>query len=547
MSLFERFKQIMNTMFKELGIKADDDSFIALALDNIFKFVEEEHKTNLITGLPKLDENTDSTNKLINKAKKKLGITKLTDKDEVINLKDLSFEKGRLKTFKLFDDTEVKGTAIIIDGQPNVDLFVYKQKGAGWRIIENKSKEMFALRGFAGGEPGTKGEILEALHNDIIMYLKREGSKKILESIGFDFKDKSATGLPNVVSRRDRDISGLITEGDETTIIKDNKKDRDISGFFSDPKEQSVKNSLENLINQFVDLDSVKTYNEIKNLFDNPINQLDLIGSIDENTTGEFLYPFADHISHVGDKYNLLNKLNKALNIPVKKVTEAYMGEDFYTIYFKTSDNKFYSHYSFDIDGIGKTKEISKKEYDEDISEGRAHTQGNIVPESLMLPVDFEKVIKKLNTNNQFSKEEIDNLVQLYESENIDNKELASNIIKGRLESKFDNLLDPKEQSKYHDLEIEKGLRHPSGRRKTNLQKYHKRTMAKTISLNKNNKNPNFKYTIIKVVETGPGKRVYESIAIVDREIKINANKYIPSSEVNEVDNLIKKFEKTCK
>ena len=104
-----------------------------------------------------------------------------------VSEKDLSFKKGKLETFTLSNKEEVKGTSILIEGQPNVDLFAYRVKGAGWTIIDNKSKSRFPLSSLFDGFAGTRGEVLEALHKDIEKYSKEESSKKMLESIGFNF------------------------------------------------------------------------------------------------------------------------------------------------------------------------------------------------------------------------------------------------------------------------------------------------------------------------------------------------------------------------
>ena len=104
-----------------------------------------------------------------------------------IEEKDLSFKKGKVEIFTLHDGSGVKGTSIVINGQPNVDLFTHKEPQRGWTVIDNKSKKVFPLSGFFNGSAGTKGEVLESLHRDIIKYSKDRASKKVLESIGFNF------------------------------------------------------------------------------------------------------------------------------------------------------------------------------------------------------------------------------------------------------------------------------------------------------------------------------------------------------------------------
>jgi hypothetical protein len=78
-----------------------------------------------------------------------------TSEVKEIKKEDLSFKKGKLETFTLDSEEEVKGTSIIIEGQPNVDLFAHRVKG-GWQVIDNNSKKSFPLSLFSGGLAGTK-------------------------------------------------------------------------------------------------------------------------------------------------------------------------------------------------------------------------------------------------------------------------------------------------------------------------------------------------------------------------------------------------------
>ncbi len=115
-----------------------------------------------------------------------------TSEVKEIKEEDLSFKKGKLETFTLMSQQEVKGTAIVIEGQPNVDLFVWEvtkgyQYEGGWRVIDNNSKKGWPLSSFFGGTANTKSEVLEALHSDIVKYSKEAKKKIELESIGFNF------------------------------------------------------------------------------------------------------------------------------------------------------------------------------------------------------------------------------------------------------------------------------------------------------------------------------------------------------------------------
>lgn len=104
-----------------------------------------------------------------------------------IDRKDLSFKKGKLDTFTLLDGREVQGTAIIIEGQPNADLFTYNEKGYGWAIMDNKSKQAFPLTQFFGKGAGRKSDVLDAFASDLTKFSKKESNIKLLESIGFTF------------------------------------------------------------------------------------------------------------------------------------------------------------------------------------------------------------------------------------------------------------------------------------------------------------------------------------------------------------------------
>jgi len=139
-----------------------------------------------------------------------------------IEEKDLSFKKGKVEIFTLHDGSGVKGTSIVINGQPNVDLFTHKEPQRGWTVIDNKSKKVFPLSGFFNGSAGTKGEVLESLHRDIIKYSKDRASKKVLESIGFNLG--TAQPAPKVVlqpkqpSKKTADIETRINLSDKALL-----------------------------------------------------------------------------------------------------------------------------------------------------------------------------------------------------------------------------------------------------------------------------------------------------------------------------------------
>jgi len=127
-----------------------------------------------------------------------------TSEVKEIKEEDLSFKKGKLETFTLMSQQEVKGTAIVIEGQPNVDLFVWEvtkgyQYEGGWQVIDNNSKKGWPFSSFFGGVANTKSEVLEGLHSDIVKYSKEAKKKIELESIGFNF-DKSVPQTSEVES-----------------------------------------------------------------------------------------------------------------------------------------------------------------------------------------------------------------------------------------------------------------------------------------------------------------------------------------------------------
>tara|TARA_R110000764_G_scaffold54898_1_gene119732 strand:- start:4590 stop:21956 length:17367 start_codon:yes stop_codon:yes gene_type:complete len=146
--------------------------------------------------------------------------SKPSQSSKPVKEKDLSFKKGNLETFTLFNGKEVKGTAIIIEGQPNVDLFSYYAKGAGWAIIDNKGKSIFPLSSFFGGFDGAKKEILEALYSDIVRYQDNPASKKVLENIGFNFGDSVVDRKVKEVADGVKIIGNALTSSEEAEIFQ---------------------------------------------------------------------------------------------------------------------------------------------------------------------------------------------------------------------------------------------------------------------------------------------------------------------------------------
>ena len=113
---------------------------------------------------------------------------------------DLKFKSSKLEEFTLIDGSVVKGYAIEIKGQPNTDLFVYKENKVGWTVIDNKTKLKFPLNDYFSGSASTKKEVLESMAANLNMYVGQEKSKKVLESIGFNFGTTQPTTTQEVKS-----------------------------------------------------------------------------------------------------------------------------------------------------------------------------------------------------------------------------------------------------------------------------------------------------------------------------------------------------------
>mgnify|MGYP003637282506 FL=1 len=124
---------------------------------------------------------------------------------------------------------------------------------------------------------------------------------------------------------------------------------------------------------------------------------------------------------------------SKDSSFPIKDVVEGFFISEFEDYIIKTSDNKYYRVGSSMLENISKDF-YDKATHDEDLSKS-ANLDGL---DDSIIPLNFRKFIKSLDTDNKFSEEEIDTLVDLYESSDSINKTLANNIIKSRLEEKIE-------------------------------------------------------------------------------------------------------------
>jgi len=107
-----------------------------------------------------------------------------------IKPEDITFKSNRLETFERQGDLEsVKGYGLIIKGQPNVDLFTFKDDSE-WVIIDNKSKLLIPIRGGIS----TKRDIAKLLSNDLTFHISKERNRKLLEGIGFNFTQEQKPG-----------------------------------------------------------------------------------------------------------------------------------------------------------------------------------------------------------------------------------------------------------------------------------------------------------------------------------------------------------------
>lgn len=111
-----------------------------------------------------------------------------------IKPEDISFKSNKLETFARAEGLEpVKGYGLTIKGQPNTELFTYKD-GKEWVVLDNKSKKKLPLRNTFGGNSPIKAEVLELLSDTLTYYAAQEKSRKILEEIGFNFNQGSQPG-----------------------------------------------------------------------------------------------------------------------------------------------------------------------------------------------------------------------------------------------------------------------------------------------------------------------------------------------------------------
>ncbi len=224
-------------------------------------------------------------NKINAKYDAELTALETTQPTSEITEKDFSFKKGRLDTFTLVTGQEVKGSSIIIEGQPNVDLFTYNRKNYGWSVIDNKSKKEYALSEFDEGTR-TKREILELLPNDIIKRSKQEKIKKILESLGFNFPqqtqstaevDAGQAELKTELSALNEELRELM--GDISPKI--NLKEESIFEYISDLtliEDTKLKNSKETELKKNFGEDNVERANAINANFNTIIEEINKSG-----------------------------------------------------------------------------------------------------------------------------------------------------------------------------------------------------------------------------------------------------------------------------
>jgi hypothetical protein len=100
--------------------------------------------------------------------------------------------------------------------------------------------------------------------------------------------------------------------------------------------------------------------------------------------------------------------------------------------------------------------------------------------------------------------------------------------------------LSPVQQDILKTIEQDFNIRNLDGSRKRFLKKNYKTVLKKVQQLNKSNKNTSFKFKIIEVMGEKGDSRTYYAIAAIQKN---NVN----FSNVNQLDNLINDFEKTCK
>jgi hypothetical protein len=112
-----------------------------------------------------------------------------------IKAEDITFKSKKLETFERAEGFEpVKGYGLKINGQPNADLFTYRD-GKEWVVIDNKSKRKLPLRNTFIGNSPTKAEVIELLSDTLTYYVKQEKSRKVLEEVGFNFTQPTQASI----------------------------------------------------------------------------------------------------------------------------------------------------------------------------------------------------------------------------------------------------------------------------------------------------------------------------------------------------------------
>ena len=629
MTLVERFKQIMNNMFVELGIKADDDSVIKQGINALFEFVEKEHKTKLEKGLPPLNKSTDANQKFINKA------NEILDKKPHVPSLDYNYETPKYKINKKLESLAGNdGKNIFLKSEITTLEDFFKHLKGEFKTEASEQKRIVLSELIKHGYPLERIEEIinsEELAKDFLLLHEQDHIDNDDISVYWKFEDALVAKLggtrqdyrdlltPDKIAIEVRatinalkkielgnkisPIQPVEIKGKAGVEISSKIRQKILDKYISKTADETSKKLKNSTIMYISALEDKVVVNEV---YGKPLGEAEGLKYfyyydktlksyvITEESSGasigvqKFLFNVRKISSQKqvvelfekyknskyskqaveliknsrSDAFNVLQRMNKELadiKPTTEELTEQERKEESADVLKEYSNSEFAkiarNSNNEAEDYLGKL--LSKEE--KNIPGGKAEQEMYEYGIIQRIFADDGSKIQRV-TDYDGKVYGIPLILLSMNAKEVglffDGKKdfsLSEKQITEFFNSKFkpaigqDDSLDPKEESKYYDLEIEKGLRHPTGRRKTYIQKEHKKTMARTISLNKNNKNPNFKYTIIKVVETGPGKRVYESIAMVDREIKVQPNKYVPTSEVNEIDNLIAKFEKTCK
>ena len=308
------------------------------------------------------------------------------------NLKesDLSFKKGRLETFTLVNKKEVKGTAIIIEGQPNVNLFVHKIKG-GWQVVDNNSKKSFPLSSFFDGTSGTKSEILEALHSDIVKYSKEKASKKVLESIGFNFgkstpQTSEVEGSADTIKKQIRDrfvttekavdydarvdliVNSPIISIESSTAAMDVLNQYKKDGFISNEKYMEAKSIIAKKVSDIPKLDDAAR--KIEEGVDE-VGQLNLFGTEYEGVAEDSMEETIDElpqgrakekIDSILDSLIIFLPLEKGGNSPLSNKNETLVTKKNLDEAIKKADREFEAVARFIVDKA--TKEVAMENYE---------------------------------------------------------------------------------------------------------------------------------------------------------------------------------------